>query len=52
VVITADGGYRRGSATALEPAVDEAVADLPTVATVLVVRRTGQHRTTGATDEE
>jgi acetyl-CoA synthetase len=42
VVITADGGYRRGSASALKPAVDEAVADLEQVSAVLVVRRTGQ----------
>ncbi|HEX6325040.1 MAG TPA: acetate--CoA ligase [Jiangellaceae bacterium] len=42
VVITADGGYRRGSANALKPAVDAAVAQCPNVHTVLVVRRTGQ----------
>jgi len=42
VVITADGGYRRGSAAALKPAVDEAVAECPSVDKVLVVRRTGQ----------
>ena len=42
VVITADGGYRRGSATALKPAVDDAVSGLPAVHHVLVVRRTGQ----------
>jgi len=42
VVITADGGYRRGSASALKPAVDEAVARCPSVKHVLVVRRTGQ----------
>ncbi|MGN6635695.1 MAG: acetate--CoA ligase, partial [Oryzihumus sp.] len=42
VVITADGGYRRGSASALKPAVDEAVAASPSVEKVLVVRRTGQ----------
>ncbi len=41
-VITADGGYRRGAATALKPAVDEAVSNCPDVTTVLVVRRTGQ----------
>ena len=41
-VITADGGYRRGSATALKPAVDAAIEDLPMVTSVLVVRRTGQ----------
>ncbi|MFN0282715.1 MAG: acetate--CoA ligase [Kineosporiaceae bacterium] len=42
VVITADGGYRRGAASALKPAVDEAIAQTPSVSTVLVVRRTGQ----------
>ncbi len=42
VVITADGGYRRGAASALKPAVDAALADCPDVASVLVVRRTGQ----------
>jgi acetyl-CoA synthetase len=42
VVITSDGGYRRGSATTLKPAVDEAVARCPSVEHVLVVRRTGQ----------
>jgi acetyl-CoA synthetase len=41
-VITADGGYRRGSASALKPAVDEAVASCPGIEKVLVVRRTGQ----------
>ncbi len=43
VVITADGGYRRGSAMALKPAVDEAIAlGADSVRHVLVVRRTGQ----------
>jgi acetyl-CoA synthetase len=42
VVITADGGYRKGAASALKPAVDEAVAGCPDVRSVLVVRRTGQ----------
>ncbi|WP_166135688.1 acetate--CoA ligase [Nocardioides ochotonae] len=46
VVVTADGGYRRGSASALKPAVDEARAKSAerghTVEKVLVVRRTGQ----------
>jgi acetyl-CoA synthetase len=41
-VITADGGYRRGSPSALKPAVDEAVADTSSIERVLVVRRTGQ----------
>jgi acetyl-CoA synthetase len=42
VVITADGGYRRGAASALKPAVDEALEKCPDVGSVLVVRRTGQ----------
>ena len=42
VVITADGGYRRGSAAALKPAVDEALTSCPDVRAVLVVQRTGQ----------
>jgi len=44
VVITADGGYRRGAASALKPTVDEALAkgSGDVVRSVLVVRRTGQ----------
>jgi acetyl-CoA synthetase len=42
VVITADGGYRRGEPSALKPAVDEAVQECPDVRHVLVVKRTGQ----------
>ncbi len=42
VVITSDGGYRRGAPSALKPAVDEAVARCPSVTSTLVVRRTGQ----------
>lgn len=42
VVITADGGYRRGAPSSLKPAVDEAVTKYPDVRHVLVVRRTGQ----------
>ncbi|HET9501365.1 MAG TPA: acetate--CoA ligase [Marmoricola sp.] len=42
VVITADGGYRRGAPAALKPAVDEALPKCPDVRNVLVVRRTGQ----------
>jgi acetyl-CoA synthetase len=41
LVITADGGYRRGAASALKPAVDEALAGGGPVQKVLVVRRTG-----------
>jgi len=42
LVITADGGYRRGAPAALKPAVDQAVAASPSVHKVIVVRRTGQ----------
>ncbi len=42
LVITADGGYRRGAASALKPAVDDALSGCPDVDRVLVVRRTGQ----------
>ncbi|HET8662091.1 MAG TPA: acetate--CoA ligase [Micromonosporaceae bacterium] len=42
LVITADGGFRRGKPGGLKPIVDEAVADCPSVEHVLVVRRTGQ----------
>ena len=41
LVITADGQNRRGSTMPLKPAVDEAVAQTPSVEHVLVVRRTG-----------
>jgi acetyl-CoA synthetase len=42
VVITADGGYRRGAPAALKAAVDEALTKCPDVRNVLVVKRTGQ----------
>ena len=42
LVITCDGGHRRGKPMALKPAVDEAVAASPSVQNVLVVKRTGQ----------
>jgi acetyl-CoA synthetase len=42
VVVTADGGYRRGVASALKPNVDMALESCPEVRAVLVVRRTGQ----------
>jgi len=42
VVVTADGGYRRGTPSALKPAVDEARTKTDVVEKVLVVRRTGQ----------
>ena len=42
LVITADGGYRKGAAFALKPAVDEALNGEHNVKKVLVVKRTGQ----------
>jgi acetyl-CoA synthetase len=41
VVITADGGWRRGKPTPLKPAVDEALESTPSVHSVLVVQRLG-----------
>jgi acetyl-CoA synthetase len=41
VVITADGGWRRGSPAALKPNVDVAVAQTPCVDHVVVARRIG-----------
>jgi acetyl-CoA synthetase len=42
LVITSDGGYRRGAPSALKPAVDDAVGRGGAVRNVLVVRRTEQ----------
>jgi len=42
LVITADGGFRKGAAFALKPAVDEALKGKTNVKNVLVVKRTGQ----------
>jgi acetyl-CoA synthetase len=41
VLITADGGYRRGDVFPLKPAADEAVAATSTIEHVVVVRRGG-----------
>ena len=41
-VITADGGWRRGSALPLKANVDEALEKSPTVKHVIVLKRTGQ----------
>ncbi|SNS65760.1 acetyl-coenzyme A synthetase [Geodermatophilus pulveris] len=42
LVITSDGGYRRGAPSALKPAVDDAVSRSPGVRNVVVVKRTEQ----------
>ncbi|MFI0528076.1 MAG: acetate--CoA ligase [Ilumatobacteraceae bacterium] len=41
VLITADGGYRRGEVFPLKTAADEAIAGCPTIEHVVVVRRGG-----------
>jgi acetyl-CoA synthetase len=42
LVVTADGGFRRGEPHALKPAVDEALEGAAGVANVVVVKRTGE----------
>src|SRR5262249_54648187 len=42
VLVTADGGWRRGSAVPLKQIADEALAQTPSIETVVVVRRTGK----------
>jgi acetyl-CoA synthetase len=42
VVITADGGWRRGQIVPLKATVDEALKSTPTVKTCIVLKRTGQ----------
>ncbi|MCC5952893.1 MAG: acetate--CoA ligase [Acidimicrobiia bacterium] len=42
VVVTADGGFRKGAASALKPNVDAALEACPSVNHVVVVRRTGE----------
>jgi acetyl-CoA synthetase len=41
MIVTADGGYRRGAEIRLKDVVDEAVADTPGVRSVVVFKRTG-----------
>ena len=42
LVVTADGGWRRGKEVKLKPAVDEALKATPSVKSCIVVRRTGE----------
>jgi acetyl-CoA synthetase len=42
VVITADGGHRRGAVVPLKKNVDDAMTDTPSVEHVIVVKRTGE----------
>ncbi|HEX7166472.1 MAG TPA: acetate--CoA ligase [Acidimicrobiales bacterium] len=41
VLVTADGGYRRGAASPLKPNADAACAEAPSIEHVVVVQRTG-----------
>jgi acetyl-CoA synthetase len=43
LVVTADGGWRRGKEVKLKPAVDEALKETPSVRSCVVVRRTGSN---------
>ena len=42
LLITADGGYRRGTIVPLKQNADDALSDTPTIEHVVVLRRTGQ----------
>ncbi|HZD59536.1 MAG TPA: acetate--CoA ligase, partial [Anaerolineae bacterium] len=42
VLITADGGYRRGKIYPMKQAADEILRDAPTIESVIVVRRVGE----------
>jgi acetyl-CoA synthetase len=41
VLVTADGGWRRGNVVPLKQIADEAVAETPSIQSIVVVRRTG-----------
>jgi len=51
IVITADGGYRRGKVVELKKVVDEATKDLDFVQNVIVFQRTGQKINLGPKDK-
>jgi len=42
LLVTADGGYRRGQIVPLKEVADEALADTPSIENVIVVRRMGE----------
>ena len=50
LVVTADGGWRRGQIVPLKAGVDEAVKGTPSVRRVIVLRRTGQEVVMGSHD--
>ncbi|MET0153078.1 MAG: acetate--CoA ligase [Candidatus Binatia bacterium] len=43
LLVTADGGYRRGAVVPLKTNADASVAETPSIRHVVVVRRTGEH---------
>jgi acetyl-CoA synthetase len=45
LVVTADGGYRRGREIKLKPIVDEAAAQCPSIQNIIVFKRTGSEIT-------
>jgi acetyl-CoA synthetase len=52
VVITADGGYRRGNIVKLKETIDSAIADLGFVEHVIVLRRAGNQISFGKKDHD
>ena len=47
LIVTADGGYRRGNEIKLKPIVDEAASQTPTVENIIVFKRTGSEMSNG-----
>jgi acetyl-CoA synthetase len=48
LLVTADGGYRRGQIVPLKQVSDEALTDAPSIENVIVVRRGGSEHTSGS----
>jgi acetyl-CoA synthetase len=51
VIVTADGGFRRGAPALLKPAVDAAIGSTPSVTAVVVVKRVTDHEASPAGTE-
>lgn len=51
IIVTADGGYRRGKIIPLKRIVDEAVKHTPSIEKVIVVKRTHEDITMGENDD-